>query len=835
MYIATIFSTFNFVNIIQNIVYLNDRPHFHNFIKFQKTNIMKKFTLLLFLMVSFTFYSIALTINANPTANNGSGGIFFQLTTNAAGVQVTSFNTIYSSSAGSSVTVAIYMRSGPYSGFTGSNAGWTFLGNVVTTSAGSATVAPMDVTSLNINLSPSTTTSFYLHAITTGGGIRYYGTGSSSNTTFSDANLTLFTDISRTGTVPFGGTQFTPRALSGSIDYNLAGPCGNITEITCGTEVTYNNSGFGDWTNYSCGWYTPGKEKIYSFTPLVNGTYTLEVTNTNYYYIDYSFKVASGGCSNSGWTCIQDIVFPGQYTFGPLTAGTTYYILLDPESTSTSNHSFKINCLCTPPNPSVTIAPNPVCAGQLAWFTATGGAEYSWSGPNGFTFDGPQFGRHMQPNMAGVYTVTVTSSDGCTATKSVTASVTGAPNATISISPNPACSGGLVQLSSSGGNSYAWSGPNGFASTQQNPQIPDVKTYHSGTYTVTVTNAAECTAVASADLKVNETPVGKAWYDETTACTGSTLHLYASGGGTYQWSGPGGFSSTLQNPTRANVNSSHSGIYTVTVTGLFGGCTSTFAVNVQIRPLPTITAWTTTPQVCEGDVAYLFASGGVSYDWTGPYGYHSNFQNPIINSIPAYLEGVYKVTGTNEYGCSSSASVFIDVQTVNAIVNATPNPVPYGGTLYLTASGGQYYQWTGPNGFYSYFQNPIIYKFTQVNAGLYSCVVTTDAGCQDTEILLIQVKNQNGQDEPQLETRSGKYVQLFPNPTSQYLLIESDYTGEMNYTILGMDGNISGSGTTQNNQKINVQQLIPGTYFIQWTYTNGGKTNSFISKFVKTN
>jgi len=431
--------------------------------------------------------------------------------------------------------------------------------------------------------------------------------------------------------------------------------------------------------------------------------------------------------------------------------------------------------------------------------------------------------------------VTVTSSAGCTSTASVNVSVTSAPNATANVSPNPACTGDLIQLSSNGGTTYAWSGPAGFTSTQQNPQIPNAKLYHSGTYTVTVTNAAGCTATKSVTLKVNETPVGNAWYDASTSCTGSTLQLHATGGGTYAWTGPGGFTSTSQNPTRANVNASHSGIYTVVITGLYGGCTSSYSVNVQIRPLPAITAWTTTPEVCEGDAAYLFASGGSTYQWSGPYGYLSNFQNPIIYNIPAYMDGIYTVTGTNEYGCTATASVYIDVQTVNAIVNATPNPVPYGGTLYLTASGGTFYQWTGPNGFYSYQQNPIIYKFTLVNAGLYSCVVSTTAGCQDTEIILIQVKGNNADGEPQLETRQGKYVQVFPNPTSQILKIDSDFNGLMNYTILGMDGKVAGSGQTHSGQEINVHELITGTYFIQWNYTTNGKTESYISKFVKTN
>jgi hypothetical protein len=207
---------------------------------------MKKFTLLLLMSICFVFQANAINLPANATSNNGSGGIFLQLTTNTNAVTVTSFNTMYSSAAGTSVSVQVYSRSGAYAGFTASNAGWTLLGTVTTNSAGTTTVAPLNVASLNINLAASTTTSFYLHATTVGGGIRYFGTGTVSMTNFSDANLALFTDVARTGNVAFGGTSFTPRAFTGSIDYNLS-----VVVPTCPTltatapAVTVVNSACG--------------------------------------------------------------------------------------------------------------------------------------------------------------------------------------------------------------------------------------------------------------------------------------------------------------------------------------------------------------------------------------------------------------------------------------------------------------------------------------------------------------------------------------------------------------------------------------------------------------
>ena len=62
-------------------------------------------------------------------------------------------------------------------------------------------------------------------AITSGNGIRYQGTGTTATTTFTNADVTMFSDVARTGTAAFAGTQFTPRAFSGNVNYTVTGGC----------------------------------------------------------------------------------------------------------------------------------------------------------------------------------------------------------------------------------------------------------------------------------------------------------------------------------------------------------------------------------------------------------------------------------------------------------------------------------------------------------------------------------------------------------------------------------------------------------------------------------
>ncbi len=80
--------------------------------------------------------------------------------------------------------------------------------------------------------------------------------------------------------------------------------CASAIELTCSGSVTSGNlaASGGQWnltTCYSLG--TPGKEKVYRFTPTLTGTHTLNITNVNggSGYIDYFYKIGSS-CSSSG-------------------------------------------------------------------------------------------------------------------------------------------------------------------------------------------------------------------------------------------------------------------------------------------------------------------------------------------------------------------------------------------------------------------------------------------------------------------------------------------------------------------------------------------------------
>src|SRR6185436_18579653 len=114
-------------------------------------------------------------------------------------------------------------------------------------------------------------------------------------------------------------------------------------------------------------------------------------------------------------------------------------------------------------------------------------------------------------------------------------------------------------------------------------------------------------------------------------CEGATIQLSTPtvAGATYAWTGPNGFTSSDQNPTRANVTTAEAGTYSVTVT--VNGCTSAAGTtNVVVNPTPATPTASNGGPYCEGATIQLSTPtvAGATFAWTGPNGFTSNDQNP---------------------------------------------------------------------------------------------------------------------------------------------------------------------------------------------------------------
>jgi uncharacterized repeat protein (TIGR01451 family) len=145
-------------------------------------------------------------------------------------------------------------------------------------------------------------------------------------------------------------------------------------------------------------------------------------------------------------------------------------------------------------------------------------------------------------------------------------------------------------------------------------------------------------------------------------CEGATIYLFGGPGGmvSYHWTGPGGFSSSQQNPVIVGATSAMNGTYTLTITDYSGCGSATNSTNVTVNTNPTAIASSNSP-VCEGGTVQL--SGGpdgmLTYSWTGPGNWTSDEQNPIRTGATAAMNGTYTLTVDN--GCTDSEDVTVTV------------------------------------------------------------------------------------------------------------------------------------------------------------------------------
>ncbi|HSK12254.1 MAG TPA: T9SS type A sorting domain-containing protein [Phnomibacter sp.] len=276
----------------------------------------------------------------------------------------------------------------------------------------------------------------------------------------------------------------------------------------------------------------------------------------------------------------------------------------------------------------LTVNPLPVCnitgnneipAGGSTTFTASGGTDYSWTGPDGFTANTATISNLTVP---GTYTVTVRA-NGCVSTCSRELKII-VPVPFCDISGNNViCAGGSTTFTAIGGTSYAWTGPGGFTA---NTAIISNLTV-AGTYTVTVSSdgiSVSCNRV----LTVNPLPVCTIT-GNNSIYEGGSASFTATGGTSYAWTGPGGF--TANTATISNLTVA--GTYTVTVSA--NGCESTCSRTLTIKPA--------LGQICTYTQGYYGNAGGRSCDGTSG----GNSTTDLINKAIAAWNGNIEIGAGN--------------------------------------------------------------------------------------------------------------------------------------------------------------------------------------------
>ena len=159
-------------------------------------------------------------------------------------------------------------------------------------------------------------------------------------------------------------------------------------------------------------------------------------------------------------------------------------------------------------------------------------------------------------------------------------------------------------------------------------------------------------------------------------------------------------------------------------------------ITIQINPLPTVPP--IAPQtVCSGSTLQLTATGGSTYQWSGP-GISSSSQNPlIINNVTQANAGTYTVVAMSDKGCPAApvqALVKVEAPVVASVGDVAP--ICAGASVQLNAAGGLFYKWTPSTGLdHDDIANPVA---TPKQTTTYT-VVASNGGCSDSKTVTVTV------------------------------------------------------------------------------------------------
>lgn len=561
-------------------------------------------------------------------------------------------------------------------------------------------------------------------------------------------------------------------------------------------------------------------------TGLTAGMYSLTVTDANNCSQTRSFTltqptalvvtgtVTAVGCSggNTGTVSLAISGGVGPYDARWNNTGTTssnrtglmagiYSVTVTDANQCTVSRTFSIT------QPTALVASgssrNVLCAGGsdgTISLTVSGGTSayaFTWSGSVQNVLS-----QNQTDLTAGLYTVVIRDANGCQIARSFTITQPNTLQVNSRVSPVSCNRGsdGAIQLEVTGGTSaylFRWSS----GQTTQN-----VSGLAAGAYSVTVTDAQQCSVVVSVNVPESSliTMVART---TPTQCNGSSdgaIDLTVSGGVApyrYQWS-------------NAEITEDLSGIkagdYVITVTD-FNNCPASMTVVITQPAALTLTLLAQN-NVCYGDLSgaiNLTATGGTPGPSDRPYSYLWSHGFPDRN-VGDLVVGSYSVVVTDANGCTATGSTSLISPPRLTTTFSTTDVSCFGGTngaIELTISGGVAGSPTSP---YSYtwidgYQTvgPTTQDRTNLAANTYTATIRDQNGCQTSEVITIT--------EPTALSLTGSVTAVSCNGNSTGAVSATALGGTEPYRYQWNTG-----VTTQS-----VSNLVAGLYSLTVTDANG--------------
>ena len=617
--------------------------------------------------------TITASVN-NPTVANAGNG--FNICANASQVALTGFTPANGAWSGAGVTGNNFNPSGASIGT-----------NILTYSIGAGSCLSTDTIQVIVNALPTITISPSSSTICIGQNVSLTASGANTyswlpttglnvaNVASVTANPSITTLYSVTGTSTNGCS--TTQTVNVTVNPLPTVNAGATPQQFCNTNTPIQLTGFspagGLWSGIgvtSSGLFNPATAGVgpttltYTFTDpngcVNSSTITANVTSPQVASAGNGFsictnasQVALTGFTPAGGTWSGSGISGDNFNPSGASIGTNIltYSIGAASCLSTDTVHVTVNSL-----PTITISPSSstICIGQNVSLTASGANTYSWLPTTGLNVANVA-SVTANPSITTLYSVTGTSTNGCSTTQTVNVTVNPLPTVNAGATPQQFCNTNtpiqLIGFSPAGG---LWNGTGVTSSGLFNPATAGVGPT---TLTYTFTDPNGCVNSSTITANVTSPQVADAGNGFSICTNASQVALtgFTPSGGT--WSGSG-ISGDNFNPSGASIGTN---ILTYSIGA--ASCLSTDTVHVTVNPLPTITISPSSSTICIGQNVSLTASGANTYAWLPTAGL--NVANVASVTANPSITTLYTVTGTSTNGCSST-------QNVNVAVNPLP-------------------------------------------------------------------------------------------------------------------------------------------------------------------